>query len=184
MQPLPDADPSPYQSVTRISSQLSSPQRLELTEYLLEYVASENAEIHKTHFFDGRYENIYLDRSVHPTLDQIVKQAQFLASGLLHVAAHDLAVGFWLNIMPPGSSTTLHRHDDMDELLSAVFYLMAPARSGCLEIHESGRVQKIEPIEGDFLFFSPQLPHAVSENHSQLTRFSIAMNFGPRQQSI
>ena len=116
-------------------------------------------------------------------VDQLISEAQVHAARLVDCPARELAVGFWLNLMPPGSRTTLHRHDDMDEMLSGVFYLKAPSNSGKLELHVDGRICAIEPVAGDFLFFSPQLPHAVGENLSSHIRLSIGMNFGRRESS-
>lgn len=180
MSELRDNAPPARPPYTRHCSRLTSQQRRELSTFLLAYLEDETAELRKTHWFDGRYENIYLQRDVHPLLVELIEEALELAAEQLETTADELAVGFWLNLMPPGHSTTLHSHDDMDELLSAVFYLEVPQHSGNLQIQVDGELVNVEPSEGDYLFFSPRLAHAVGQNRSRKPRLSLAMNFGPR----
>ena len=85
--------------------------------------------------------------------------------------------------MPPGSTTTLHTHDDADELMSAVYYVNVPENSGRLVIHEKkdgvgSRKIEITPEAGDFIFFKPDVAHEVTRNNSAQSRLSIAFNFG------
>lgn len=141
--------------------------------------------IRKTHNFGGRYENVYLDQTHIPELGIIIEGGTRLAEQLLeHQDGYQdeckgLRVGYWFNAMPPGSITTLHRHDDFDELYSAVYYVTAPENSGNLVIHQNGKLIELTPKAGDFIFFKPDLPHEVSRNNSQYERLSIGFNFGP-----
>ncbi len=137
-------------------------------------------ETHKTHLFGGRYENIYIDRERIEGLDAILDTAATAAAEIAGVS-EPLSVGFWFNEMQPGHETTLHTHDDDDEILSGVFYLTVPDNSGDLLLGRAGEQISIPPVESAFVFFSPKLPHAVSENRSGEMRLSIGMNFGVRR---
>ena len=90
-----------------------------------------------------------------------------------------LRYGLWFNYMPPGAITTLHNHDNEDELLSAVYYVTAPDKSGELVMKASPVSIRIEPSPGLMVFFPPDLPHAVETNQSGEERLSVAFNFGP-----
>lgn len=135
--------------------------------------------IKQTHFFEGRYENIYVDQQQFPELQQIIRQARRYAAEILNKPAETLKIGCWINIMQQGHTTTLHRHDDDDELLSGVYYLQVPENSGHFVFHHAGEQQHIEPVAGHFLFFSPALDHEVTEHQSGEPRISIAFNIGP-----
>ena len=80
--------------------------------------------------------------------------------------------------MPPGSMTTLHTHDDYDELLSGVYYVRVPEDSGDLIIHHASEKIVISPTTGDFIFFNPDTRHEVTRNNSRQHRLSIGINFG------
>lgn len=140
---------------------------------------SEEQILKKTHFFEGRYENIYVDVKQLPELQHIIDQAKVYAAELLNKQADTLKIGCWINIMHQGHTTSLHRHDDDDELLSGVYYLKVPEGSGHFILHDAGQLQDVEPEEGHFLFFSPTLNHEVTEHQSDEPRISIAFNIGP-----
>jgi len=138
-------------------------------------------DIRKTHLFDGRYENIYLNEEHIPELAPLIKSAVKSAETILKI--QNLRAGYWFNYMPPGSSTTLHTHDDDDELLSGVYYVHVPENSGNLVIYDDAQdntSKKIEitPDAGQFIFFKPGARHEVSRNLSSEHRLSIGMNFG------
>lgn len=138
-------------------------------------------DIRKTHEFEGRYENIYLDEQHIPALKPLITEAVTHAEHILDI--EHLRAGYWFNFMPPGSLTLAHHHDDYDELLSAVYYVAVPQDSGKLIIHDvSDRhhesLIEIEPRAGDFIFFDPATRHEVSRNNSQQSRLSIGINFG------
>jgi hypothetical protein len=83
--------------------------------------------------------------------------------------------------MPPGAVTTVHSHDDYDELLSGVYYVSVPQNSGNLIIQQQNRQYVITPQQGMFVFFAPDALHEVSENMSAEDRLSIGINFGKRK---
>ncbi len=140
--------------------------------------------IRKTHLFDGRYENIYINAEHIPELALLMKDAIKSAVAILNT--ENLRAGFWFNYMPSGSTTTLHTHDDDDELLSGVYYVHAPDDSGNLILYDDADnntkkiTKKIEiiPKAGNFIFFKPDAPHEVSRNNSNEHRLSIGINFG------
>lgn len=143
---------------------------------LAQFLAAENlAGVRKTHYFNGRYENIYLDESQVPLLGPLRVAARHHAERIL--AGSVRKMGCWFNAMGPGSQTTLHSHDDDDERLSGVYYVQVPSHSGELIIHRGEQVIRHPPREGQWVFFSPRTPHAVSRNRSPQLRLSIAFNF-------
>ena len=134
--------------------------------------------IKRTHLFNGRYENIYLTASEVPELRALLEEACECAGRILNVKG--LQAGCWFNFMPPGAVTTVHSHDDDDELLSAVYYVSVPENSGSLIIHDGKDRYEVPPEEGKFVFFAPNVVHEVSENRSGRERLSIGINFGLR----
>lgn len=138
-------------------------------------------DIRKTHLFEGRYENIYLDERHIPALKPLISEALELAADILDTG--NLRAGFWFNYMPPQATTTLHTHDDDDELLSCVYYVRVPQNSGNLIIYDDSASTTEKKIEinsttGDFIFFKPDVRHEVTKNNSMEHRLSIAFNFG------
>lgn len=139
----------------------------------------DDVDVKKTHLFEGRYENIYLNEQHIPQLKQLVTEAVRLAEDILSV--NKLRAGYWFNYMPPGATTTLHTHDDDDELLSGVYYVNVPENSGNLIIYGDAKGKKnveIIPNTGEFIFFKPDAPHEVAKNNSEEHRLSIGFNFG------
>jgi ectoine hydroxylase-related dioxygenase (phytanoyl-CoA dioxygenase family) len=55
-----------------------------------------------------------------------------------------------------------------------------PPDSGDLILYDGPSTIRIEPRPGIFLFFPPNLPHAVETNRSALKRVSIGIDIGPR----
>lgn len=133
----------------------------------------------RSHYFGGRYENLYLERERIPAIGQVLEQAQIFASGLLQRPGHTLRSGFWLNDMGPGEATTEHDHDDNDELLSGVYYVQVPDNCGELVINDGPIRSLVTPQAGMFVFFAPTVVHSVSANRSRERRLSIGINFGP-----
>ncbi len=133
--------------------------------------------VRKSHLFHGRYENLYIDLERIPELwpvhENVLRHAREIT------ARAKLKLGFWFNDMGDGHVTTLHTHDDDDELLSAVYYIRAPADSGRLILHAGGETLAITPEEGMLLLFPPDLAHEVEENRSGERRLSVAFNAGP-----
>ena len=132
----------------------------------------------KTHLFNGRYENIYLESDKIPELKVIIDTAMENAARILNIKREKLASGFWMNAMGAGDVTTAHTHDDDNELLSCVYYIKVPKHSGDLIIMQKNEKIIIKPKEGNFIFFTPDTLHEVTENTSEQMRLSIAFNFG------
>lgn len=133
-------------------------------------------DVRKTHLFEDRYENIYLNEQHIPELTPLINEAVELAENMLNIK--NLRAGYWFNYMPPGATTTLHTHDDDDELLSCVYYVNVPENSGNLIIYNKSEKIEIESRTGDFIFFKPDVPHEVTKNNSTKHRLSIGFNFG------
>ena len=138
----------------------------------------EHAVLRRSHFFNGRYENIYIAADALPGLSALLAQARDFAGDILGIAPTRLRLGFWFNAMRPGDVTLAHAHDDDDELLSAAYYLQVPAHSGDLLIHEGAQCARVTPQPGLFVFFSPQRLHEVTRNDSDQLRLSLGINFG------
>lgn len=153
-----------------------------LTEEILEL--NDQQIIKKTHFFSGRYENIYVAKNSVTGLKQIIHQAHQYAAEILDRNINELKIGFWINIMQKGHTTTLHRHDDDDELLSGVYYVRVPENSGQFVYHVDGQKHALMPEQGAFLFFTPSLLHEVTEHQSDQARISIAFNIGPSEAEV
>ena len=133
----------------------------------------------KSHHFMGRYENIYIDKAHIPALSLIMNSAKEIAAEILHVSSDSLKAGLWFNVMNPGDKTTRHQHDDLDELLSAVYYIKVPENSGNLQLGKMPVFTEVTPREGMFVFFPPEMPHEVTENLSDESRVSLGINIGP-----
>lgn len=150
-----------------------------LLERFVKYLPNDN--IKRTHLFNNRYENIYLNEKHIPELSSVIRCAITFAETILGIK--HLRAGYWFNHMPPNAITTLHTHDDADELLSAVYYIAAPEDSGNLIIYDDSEnaIDKkitIKAEAGKFIFFKPNVRHEVSTNNSDKHRLSIGMNFG------
>ncbi|HED32912.1 MAG TPA: hypothetical protein ENJ08_01660 [Gammaproteobacteria bacterium] len=133
----------------------------------------------KTHHFFGRYENIYISTENIPALSRILLAATQHAADILNLKKDTLKAGLWFNVMNPGDKTTLHRHDDDDELLSGVYYVQVAENSGTLLLERPPVQTRLTPEEGLFVFFPPDMPHEVTENQSQQCRVSLGINIGP-----
>lgn len=141
-----------------------------------QFLAAENQPgVRKTHFFNGRFENIYLDEAQLPILAELKDEARSQAEAILGRAVRRM--GCWCNAMGPGSETTLHSHDDDDEALSGVYYARVPEHAGKLLIHRGTEIIEHAARAGQWVFFSPGTPHAVAVNRSGELRLSIAFNF-------
>lgn len=132
----------------------------------------------KTHYFKGRYENIYVDIDTISELKILIQTARQMAADILQKDSGDLKIGFWINFMEKGHTTSLHCHEDADELLSGVYYVKVPEGSGQFIYHLDGDKQALTPEQGSFLFFSPSLLHEVTEHQSDQARISVAFNVG------
>lgn len=168
--------PEPVFPVYRLRLQDSASCNLQLGE-AFERLAS-SPETHRSHLFNDRYENIYPPRKQLPEIEPLIRTVEDAARRILHRDG-PLRTGFWFNRMNPGDVTTLHRHDDDDELLSAVYYLSVPSNSGRLLFHKGDSTLVLTPDAGTLLMFPPDLPHEVEQHRGEGTRLSVAFNIGP-----
>lgn len=130
----------------------------------------------RTHHFFGRFENTYIDAENLPEIAPVSAFVERNACELLGTTA--LRHGFWFNEMQPGDKTSLHSHEELDERLSAVYYVTCPERSGRLILHDDEARIVVTPRPGLLVMFSPDLPHEVEPNTSDRMRLSVAFNFG------
>ena len=134
--------------------------------------------VRRSHFFGGRYENLYIERGLIPAIGRVLEQAESYARDILR-PAQQIRSGFWLNDMGPGQVTTEHDHDEFDEMLSGVYYVQVPENSGELVIVDKYSRTQVKSQAGMFVFFAPSVMHSVGMNNSGERRISIGMNFGP-----
>ena len=111
----------------------------------------------------------------------VLNRVKQQAGQWLGIAANTLRAGFWFNAMEAGHRTTLHHHDENDELLSAVYYIRVPENSGELILHDDDRKVCIQPQEGKLVMFAPDVLHEVTANLSSGLRLSVGMNIGPAE---
>ncbi len=135
--------------------------------------------VNRTHYFNNRYENLYIPLSEINDITHLIEFSKSLIREQFpDIKTDKLKAGFWFNLMAPGDITLPHTHDDDSELLSAVYYLYATEKSGDLILHCKDKQEIITPYTGQFIFFPPTLKHEVSENRSNEDRLSVAFNFG------
>jgi hypothetical protein len=133
----------------------------------------------RSHYVDGRYENLYLDRHRLFGLDEVLRFATDVAERHLGPGCAPLRCGFWLNAMLPGSGTSRHNHAENDERLSGVYYVTAPAGSGDILFEDGPFEIRVTPRPGLLLLFPPELIHWVEVHRGEGLRLSVAFNLGP-----
>lgn len=158
---------------------LAAPERLNasLLERFMELRDSDR--VRQSHYFGGRFENIYINEADIPDIAMVLNAVKLQAGQLLGIPVDTLKAGFWFNAMDAGQRTTLHHHDENDELLSAVYYIRVPQNSGNLILHEDGKEILIQPEEGKLVMFAPAMLHEVTANLGSGLRLSVGMNVGP-----
>lgn len=139
----------------------------------------DSGRMRQSHYFGGRFENLYIDAVRMPCIKTVLDALKRQASQWLEMPADTLRAGFWFNAMEAGHRTSLHHHDENDELLSAVYYIRVPEHSGDLILHDSGRKVVVHPKEGKLVMFAPSVLHEVSANRGTGLRLSVGMNVGP-----
>jgi hypothetical protein len=172
------AEPTPYALATVHFAELPDAAALNLRLAAAFERERTGPAVRRTHMVEGRYENTYIERARLPELTPVADFALRCAARVLGRDA--LRHGFWFNEMPPGQRTTLHSHEEADELLSAVYYLSCPPHGGRLILYDDNAQILITPRPGLLVMFAPHLPHEVEVNASGQTRLSVAFNFGPR----
>ena len=136
--------------------------------------------LERSHFFAGRYENVYVPEARLPALEPVLAAARRGAAEFLRKPGLQLSMGFWFNDMGPGHVTLPHRHDEDNELASGVYYVDVPEDSGELVLTQHAVTTRVAPRAGRFVFFPPDVLHEVTVNRSAGNRLSIGMNFGIR----
>jgi hypothetical protein len=134
----------------------------------------------RSHFIEGRFENLYLDREQLPGLDRVLRYATAAGADHLGPDCPTLRCGFWLNAMLPGSSTSRHSHAENDELLSGVYYVAVPEASGDLRFADGPFDIRVTPQAGLLLLFPPPLVHWVEPHRGEGLRLSVGFNLGPQ----
>jgi hypothetical protein len=137
--------------------------------------------LQRSHYFAGRYENIYIPETRMQALAPVLQAARQGAERYLGKQVAGLSTGFWFNEMGPGHVTLPHQHDEDGEQVSGVYYIRVPDDSGDLLLKQGEHCHSITPQEGMFVFFSPQVMHEVTRNNSDAVRLSVGMNFGVRR---
>ena len=158
---------------------LAQPDTFNASLYARFVQLSRTGRIRQTHYFAGRFENIYMDEADIPEISMLLTVVKQQAGQLLDITADNLKAGFWFNAMEAGQHTALHHHDEDDELLSAVYYIRVPDNSGDLILHDEDRKVRVQPHAGKLVMFAPNVPHEVSVNLSPELRLSVGMNVGP-----
>lgn len=132
----------------------------------------------RTHYFGGRFENLYLDPVRIPEQATVLARAEACARAILNWGPAPLRCGSWFNAQGPGQSTSEHTHEELDEVLSGVYYVRVPEGSGDILMRHGPLSMRVSPESGVFLFFPPSLSHRVETNRSGELRLSLAFNFG------
>lgn len=139
--------------------------------------------MHRSHYFEGRYENLYVDADALPALDPVRVSVRWQAAQALRRSGDSLKLGHGFNKTLPGQRTRAHSHDDWDELLSGVLCIQASPDSGHLRLHTRPRHTFIPPQVGGLVLCPPSLEHEVEPNRSSELRLSLGLNVGPGSQT-
>jgi predicted 2-oxoglutarate/Fe(II)-dependent dioxygenase YbiX len=155
-------------------------QAKKINQHILEQyqVIQASPEIRRSHHFMGRFENTYIPESMIPAIKPVLALGQNLARQILQSGNKKLKMCFWFNEMQPGHVTTLHTHEENEELLSAVYYIQADPDSGALIVRDGFEKIEFQPQAGRMILFAPQVPHEVTVNNSNSMRLSVAINYG------
>jgi hypothetical protein len=167
-----------HQAVEYWSLQVDEAERLNAAIWEEYQLARTGPGVRKSHFFEGRYENIYIEERLIPSLGPVLSAARQGARRFLGTAGLELKLGFWFNEMAPGDVTLPHDHDEDDELLAAAYYVRVPDDSGQLVLGAGQQTVTVTPVPGRVVFFRPGLIHRVTRNLSNEVRLSVGMNFG------
>jgi len=158
---------------------LEGPDKLNASLYERFMELSGTDRVRQSHHFGGRFENIYIEESDIPDIATVLNVVKQQAGQLLDIPAESLKAGFWFNAMEAGHQTTLHHHDENDELLSAAYYIRVPENSGDLILYDDDKRVSIQPQAGKLVMFSPKLLHEVTAHLGTGLRLSVGINVGP-----
>ena len=150
---------------------------------ILSELSSEHQHSTRSHWVGGRWENIYINSYLTPSVANLLNRIVSLAgdeygqnflipSQFLGYPTNE----YWFNIAQPGDSTGRHNHKD-EAAISGVFYIKVPEKSGELIFFIPGKNKITIPAkEGRMLLFPANLDHAVNVNSSEDVRISLAFN--------
>ena len=158
---------------------LAGPDKLNTSLYQRFMELSGTDRVRQTHHFADRFENTYIDEADIPDIATVLEVVKQQAGQLLGIPVDSLKTGFWFNAMEAGQRTTLHHHDENDELLSAVYYIRVPENSGELILHDADKQVSVQPQAGKLVMFAPGVLHEVTAHRGTGLRLSVAMNVGP-----
>lgn len=166
-------------------------QSLDVNPLVLEQVATNLLKLwnekldcfRRSHYFFGRYENLYLDQHLCDGLAELMATIEQQAAPWIPEIDNDeeLSMMFWFNLMQQGDQTTWHNHDELFEVVSGVVYLLVPPGSAEFLYKYQGVEQSIAPKVGQVMWFNPALDHAVAVHQSAEPRLSLAFNLGVKE---
>jgi len=140
----------------------------------------------RSHYFNGRWENIYLSHNKIPNLEKILFYAGQIGKNIygktVIVPRKDLGYHlneYWFNISKPGESTGWHDHKKGAKL-SGVYYIDVPTNSGNILFRNMGFNKicdwEIESQTGEMILFPANQKHSVDVNMSTRDRISLGFN--------
>ncbi len=174
----------PINKVHRVICHECKPLHATIIQQVLRLL-EDDPDTQKSHFFNGRYENIYITKEQIPAIKPILQMILQESAKLLGCQQDDLQLGFWFNFMQKGDVTTPHSHSDNNELLSGTYYLQMPEQSGILTIALNPDSSiSITPEEAALTCFHPTVKHQVTQHRAPIPRISIGFNIGYKQNAL
>ena len=140
----------------------------------------------RSHYYNGRWENIYISHDIIPNIEKILFYAGLIGKTIygetVIVPRKDLGYHineYWFNISRPGESTGWHDHKKGAKL-SGVYYIDVPNNSGNILFSTDGSKNKcnweIKSQTGEMILFRANQKHAVGVNRSSEDRISFSFN--------
>jgi len=74
----------------------------------------------------------------------------------------------WAHFMAKGSKRAIHKHT----MTTGLYYLHIPANSAKMWFEDTHVT--VEPIEDDFVMFTPMRPHGITEHENTEERWAVA----------
>jgi uncharacterized protein (TIGR02466 family) len=137
--------------------------------------------------------NILDDNKFKWLKDKLMKEFYLYASGVLKYTNEFEITNSWVTMSAKGQSQNFHNHSNC--MYSMVLYLQSNEKSGNIIFDSMARERfalymeeyniinspqwSINPENGMLLIFPSEVHHAVTENKSDTTRFSLAINLLP-----
>jgi len=173
----------PTDTIHRVICHECKPLHAEIIQQVLQLL--DDPDTQKSHLFNGRYENIYINEEQIPAIKPVLQMILNESAKLLGHQKDDLQMAFWFNFMQKNDVTLPHSHDDDNELLSGTYYLQIPEQSGSLIITLSpDSLITITPEEAALTCFNPAVKHEVTQHNSPIPRISIGFNVGCKNNAL